>query len=66
MYLCMGARVDFIFRANRAQYSDVSFQSISDDDIVEVKVPTMQGTAEDEGWFVQLSPTASLIPLTTH
>ncbi|KAJ7097769.1 Utp21 specific WD40 associated putative domain-containing protein [Mycena belliarum] len=34
--------------ANRAQYSEVSFQSVADDDITDVKLPSMQGVAEDE------------------
>ncbi|KAI0934749.1 hypothetical protein AcV5_006491 [Taiwanofungus camphoratus] len=34
--------------ANRAQYSDFIFQSILDDDVAEVSLPSMQGTAEDE------------------
>ncbi|KAJ7444932.1 Utp21 specific WD40 associated putative domain-containing protein [Mycena latifolia] len=34
--------------ANRAQYAEVSFQSVADDDITDVKLPSMQGAAEDE------------------
>ncbi|KAF7363589.1 WD-REPEATS-REGION domain-containing protein [Mycena sanguinolenta] len=34
--------------ANRAQYAEVSFQSVADDDVKEVKLPSMQGTAEDQ------------------
>ncbi|KAH9857144.1 Utp21-domain-containing protein [Lenzites betulinus] len=34
--------------ANRAQYSEVSFQSIVEDDVVDVALPSMQGVAEDE------------------
>ncbi|KAJ7172308.1 Utp21 specific WD40 associated putative domain-containing protein [Mycena filopes] len=34
--------------ANRAQYAEISFQSVADDDIVDVKLPSMQGAAEDE------------------
>ncbi|KAJ6630596.1 Utp21-domain-containing protein [Mycena sp. CBHHK59/15] len=34
--------------ANRAQYAEVSFQSIRDDDITDVALPSMQGVAEDE------------------
>ncbi|KAJ7273299.1 Utp21 specific WD40 associated putative domain-containing protein [Mycena rebaudengoi] len=34
--------------ANRAQYAEVSFQSVTDDDIVDVALPSMQGVAEDE------------------
>ncbi|KAF7304957.1 WD-REPEATS-REGION domain-containing protein [Mycena kentingensis (nom. inval.)] len=34
--------------ANRAQYAEVSFQGVSDDDISDAKLPSVQGTAEDE------------------
>ncbi|KAF8197530.1 Utp21 specific WD40 associated putative domain-containing protein [Pholiota molesta] len=34
--------------ANRAQYADVSFQSVSDSDILDVTLPSMQGADEDE------------------
>ncbi|KAL4246072.1 Utp21-domain-containing protein [Abortiporus biennis] len=34
--------------ANRAQYSDVSFQSIREDEVVNVSLPSMQGEAEEE------------------
>ncbi|KAF9477557.1 Utp21-domain-containing protein [Pholiota conissans] len=34
--------------ANRAQYADVSFQSVSDSDILDVTLPSMQGAEEDE------------------
>lgn len=44
------ASIEFISRANRAQYSDVLFQSILDDDITDVNVPSMQDTMENEGW----------------
>lgn len=36
-------------RANRAQYAEVSFQSVADEDIADVALPSMQGVAEDEG-----------------
>lgn len=36
-------------RANRAQYAEVSFHSVGDDEIAEVALPSMQGTAEEEG-----------------
>jgi U3 small nucleolar RNA-associated protein 21 len=42
------------FRANRAQYAEVSFQTVGDDDIVDVSLPSMQGVAEDEGMFTLL------------
>ncbi|KAI0054018.1 Utp21-domain-containing protein [Auriscalpium vulgare] len=34
--------------ANRAQYSGVTFRSVAEDDITNVSLPSMQGTAEDE------------------
>ncbi|TCD62177.1 hypothetical protein EIP91_007261 [Steccherinum ochraceum] len=34
--------------ANRAQYSEVSFQSISNDNIVDAAMPSMQGEEEEE------------------
>ncbi|KAF9014099.1 Utp21-domain-containing protein [Cyathus striatus] len=34
--------------ANRAQYAEVSFQSITDADLGEVSLPSVQGIAEDE------------------
>ena len=37
------------YRANRAQYAEVSFHSVGDDEIAEVALPSMQGTAEEEG-----------------
>lgn len=41
---------DLIFtRANRAQYAEISFQSVADDDINDAKLPSMQGVIEDEG-----------------
>lgn len=36
-------------RANRAQYSEVSFQGVSDDDVSAVNLPSMQGAEEDDG-----------------
>lgn len=36
-------------RANRAQYSNISFQGIAEEDIQDVSLPSMQGTAEDNG-----------------
>lgn len=38
-----------LLRANRAQYSEVSFGSIVEDDVLDVSLPSMQGVAEDEG-----------------
>jgi hypothetical protein len=29
----------------------VSFQTVADDDIIDVSLPSMQGAAEDEGMF---------------
>ncbi|KAJ7219436.1 Utp21 specific WD40 associated putative domain-containing protein [Mycena pura] len=34
--------------ANRAQFAEVSLQSVTEDDIGDVQLPSMQGTAEDE------------------
>ncbi|KAG7447991.1 Utp21-domain-containing protein [Guyanagaster necrorhizus] len=34
--------------ANRAQYDDVSFQTVNDDDLADTALPSMQGTSEDE------------------
>ncbi|PCH37842.1 Utp21-domain-containing protein [Wolfiporia cocos MD-104 SS10] len=34
--------------ANRAQYSEVTLRSIADEDIQDISLPSMQGTAEDE------------------
>ncbi|KAI0707610.1 Utp21-domain-containing protein [Earliella scabrosa] len=34
--------------ANRAQYAEISFQSIVEEDVVDVSLPSMQGVAEDE------------------
>lgn len=35
--------------ANRAQYADVTFQGIADDEVTNVALPSVQGEAEDEG-----------------
>lgn len=35
--------------ANRAQYAEVTFQGISDDEVTDVALPSVQGEAEDEG-----------------
>ena len=37
------------YRANRAQYAEVPLQSIAEEDVVDVSMPSMQGVAEDEG-----------------
>jgi U3 small nucleolar RNA-associated protein 21 len=34
-------------RANRAQYADISFQSINDDDVAEVSLPSVCSTVEE-------------------
>ncbi|KAG6897135.1 hypothetical protein C0992_003915 [Termitomyces sp. T32_za158] len=34
--------------ANRAQYAEVSFQTVTDDDFTNVNLPSVQGDAEDE------------------
>ena len=36
-------------RANRAQYGEVSFKVVPDDETTEIALPSMQGLAEDEG-----------------
>ena len=36
-------------RANRAQYTNVSLQGIMDEDVTDVALPSIQGTAEEEG-----------------
>ena len=36
-----------MYRANRAQYAEVSFQSIEDDDIVDIALPSMEESSED-------------------
>jgi hypothetical protein len=42
-------------RANRSQYSEVTFRAISEENIAEVALPSMQGSEEDEGeLFVHL------------
>lgn len=38
-------------RANRAQYTDVSLQGIVDEDVADVALPSIQGSAEDEGRY---------------
>lgn len=38
-----------ISRANRAQYAEVSFQSVTDSDIFDVSLPSMQGADEYDG-----------------
>lgn len=36
-------------RANRAQYSEVSLHGVVDDEILDVSMPTVEGSAEDNG-----------------
>lgn len=48
-YNYISALLMICIRANRAQFSEVSFQSVTDDDIVDAALPSMQGIAEDEG-----------------
>jgi hypothetical protein len=40
-------------RANRAQYGEVSFQTVSEDEITNVNLPSSQGLAEEEGMFIR-------------
>lgn len=42
------------YRANRAQYTDVSFQGVDANDIFDAPLPSMQGIAEDEGQYIFL------------
>ena len=46
----------FFHRANRAQYSEVPFQSIVEEDVTDVSLPSMQGLAEDEGTSTRIFP----------
>ena len=39
----------FLRRANRAQYTEVPFQTVVEDEIANVDLPSVQGIAEDEG-----------------
>ena len=57
-----------MYRANRAQYAEVSFQSIKDDDIVDIALPSMEESPEDGSYctiyfvaFVSHSLTVSSI-----
>ena len=36
-------------RANRAQYTDISFRSITEEDMERVNLPSVSGSVEDEG-----------------
>lgn len=40
-----------VCRANRAQYTDIFFQGVSPSDVFEAPLPSVQGNAEDEGYF---------------
>ena len=40
--------------ANRAQYAEVSFQTVSDSDIAEIGLPTMQEDADEDGPLIPL------------
>lgn len=37
------------YRANRAQYTDVSLTGINEEDVMDANLPSIQGTAEVEG-----------------
>lgn len=54
-----------IARANRAQYSEVSFHSIVEDDVVDVSLPSVQGEAEDDGMFLEYTPGSVVNPCLT-
>jgi len=43
------------YRANRAQYTDISFQGVNANDIFDTPLPSMQGIAEDEGQYIYLT-----------
>ncbi|KAF8809021.1 Utp21-domain-containing protein [Phlegmacium glaucopus] len=49
--------------ANRAQYAEVSFQSVSDNDVFDVSLPSMQGLAEDEDLDALSALTVSEAPI---
>lgn len=38
--------------ANRAQYAEVSFQTISETDVVDIEFPTMQEDIDEDGSFI--------------
>ena len=40
---------DQLSRANRAQYAEVSFHGITEDEVADVALPSVQGEAEEEG-----------------
>ena len=40
--------------ANRAQYAEVSFQTLSDTDITDIGLPTMQEDIDEDGSFIPL------------
>lgn len=56
----METRTHFsIVRANRAQYAEVSFQSVSEGDIGNVSLPVMRGEEEEEGMLYICMPQLS-------
>ena len=42
--------------ANRAQYAEVSFQTVSDNDIFDVGLPNMQEDIDEDGSFIPPFP----------
>ena len=54
--------LNLLFRANRAQYAEVSFQSVSDENIVNVPLPSMQGEDEDDSEYLIRSKYSELEP----
>jgi len=42
--------------ANRAQYAEVSFQTVSDSDIEDIALPTMQEDIDEDGSSIPPSP----------
>jgi hypothetical protein len=49
-------------RANRAQYAEVSYRTVSEGEVVDVSLPSTQGATEDEGMI----RSALRITSTTH
>jgi len=47
--ICFSSFADCSHRANRAQYGDITFQTVREEDIEESALPVMQGEEEDQG-----------------
>ena len=48
--------------ANRAQYAEVSFQTVSDNDVEDVGLPTMQEDIDEDGLSFPPFPSLCFIP----